>query len=256
MPEARLPATVTPWDQARAIDLVLRRLGIRRVALAFGASLGGMATLAWAAVAGERLERACVVACPFASSARVLAHDHLVREALLADPDFPHGTSTLGLSRQIALFGYRGRDALEQRQGRETAGPRHEGDRPWNPRMPYRVETYFRHLGEGTHPDPRCTVALLGAMDHHDLGRPPPWLSLRGPARMLERIRAHVTCVGISSDTFVCPEEVRDLVTRLGARAIYCELASDFGHDGFLVEKVQIARIVHKTLHGRAFDKR
>ena len=60
VPEARLPATVTPSDQARAIDLVLRRIGVRRVDLAFGASLGGMATLALASIAGERLERACV----------------------------------------------------------------------------------------------------------------------------------------------------------------------------------------------------
>ena len=93
-------------------------------------------------------------------------------------------------------------------------------------------------------------------MNHHDLGRTPPWLSLRGPARIVYRIRAHVTCVGISSDTFVSPDEVRDLVTRLGPQANYREITSNFGHDEFLVAKEQIARIVHDILHGRAFDRR
>ena len=240
-PESRLPATVTPWDQARAADLALRRLGLTRIDLAFGASLGGMVALALAALMGERMIRALVVAAPFASSAWVLAHDHVVREALLADPEFPHGTRTARLARQIGFFGYRGREALIARQGRETAGRRHEHRVPWNPRMPYRIESYFRHLGEGPQPDPRCTVALLGAMDHHDLGRTPP-SAPDGPP-MADRIRAHVTCASVSSDTFVRPEEVEALAHRL-PHASYRSIASDFGHDGFLVEKARIARLV------------
>lgn len=245
-PESRLPATVTPWDQARAAELALRGLGIHEIDLVLGASLGGMVALALAALMEERVAGACVVAAPRVSSPWMLAHDHLVREALLSDPDYPFGTTTVGLARQIAMFGYRGRDALSTRQGRETAGRRSDGHVPWNPRMPYRVETYFRHLGEGEQPDPRCTVALLGAMDHHDLARTPP-CARPGPP-MLDRVTARVTCVGVSSDTFVRCEEVRELAERLGPRATYREIISDFGHDGFLVEKVQLAHIVRHAL--------
>lgn len=246
-----LPATVTTWDQARALRLTLDALGLRRVHTVFGASIGGMVALAYAALAGDDLERACVVACPFVTSAATLAHDHLVREVLLSDRDYPHGTAMLGLARQVALFGYRGRGALEARQGRETAGPRHAGPVRWNPRAPYRIETYFRHLGEGPHRDARATIALLGAMDHHDLAREPPFAFRSGGGAMIDRVHARVTCVAVSSDTFVTPEEVRALATRLGDRATYREIESDYGHDGFLVERVKLARILHAVLTER-----
>jgi len=244
--DADLPATVTTWDQARAVRFALASLGIARVDLVFGASLGGMVGLTFAALAGPSLARAFLVACPAATSARTLAHDHLVRETLLADPDYPHGRATTGLARQVAFFGYRGPGALEARQGRETAGPRHEGQVAWNPRAPYRVETYFRHLGAGPHRDPRATIVLLGAMDHHDLARTPPFAAPGPP--MLDRIHADVTCVGVSSDTFVTTDEVRALASRLGTRGKYREIETDYGHDGFLVEKTTLAGLLREAL--------
>lgn len=245
--ERRLPATVTTWDQARAVTFALHALGLHRVRLVLGASLGGMVALALAAYQGDAIERACAIASPLATSAWTLAHDHLVREVLLSDPDFPHGEATRALARQVAFFGYRGRRALVERQGRETSGPRHAGAVAWSPRAPYRVETYFRHIAEGPHPDPRDTVAMLGAMDHHDLARRPPFLPGREGDAPLDRVSAHVTCVGISSDTFVTKEEVEAVAHALGARATYREITSDFGHDGFLVEEARVAAIAREA---------
>ncbi|MBL9113313.1 MAG: alpha/beta fold hydrolase [Myxococcales bacterium] len=245
--ERRLPATVTTWDQARAVTFALHALGLHRVRLVLGASLGGMVALALAAYQGDAIERACAIASPLATSAWTLAHDHLVREILLSDPDFPHGEGTRALARQVAFFGYRGRRALVERQGRETSGPRHAGAVPWSPRAPYRVETYFRHIAEGPHPDPRDTVAMLGAMDHHDLARRPPFWPGREGDAPLDRVSAHVTCVGISSDTFVTKEEVEAVAHALGARATYREITSDFGHDGFLVEEARVAAIAREA---------
>ncbi|MFO0638061.1 MAG: alpha/beta fold hydrolase [Polyangiaceae bacterium] len=245
--ERRLPATVTTWDQARAAAFALDALGLRRVRLVLGASLGGMVALALSAYLGEAIERACAIASPLATSAWTLAHDHLVREILLSDPEFPRGVETRALARQAAFFGYRGRRALVQRQGRATAGPRHDGAVAWSPRAPYRVETYFRHIAEGPHPDPRDTIALLGAMDHHDLARRPPFWPRPEGESPLDRVRARVTCVGISSDTFVTREEVEAVAHALGARATYREITSDFGHDGFLVEEARVAAIAREA---------
>ncbi len=245
--ERELPATVTTWDQARAVAFALHALGLHRVRLVLGASLGGMVALALAAYQGDAIERACAIASPLATSAWTLAHDHLVREVLLSDPDFPHGEATRALARQVAFFGYRGRRALVERQGRETSGPRHGGAVAWSPRAPYRVETYFRHIAEGPHPDPRDTIAMLGAMDHHDLARRPPFWPGREGEAPLDRVRARVTCVGISSDTFVTKEEVEAGARALGARATYREITSDFGHDGFLVEEARVAAIVREA---------
>ncbi len=259
--EHDLPATVTTWDQARALVFALTRLGLvdaalgptgesspRRLSLLFGASLGGMVVLTAAALLGARLERGLVVAAPATTGAHVIAHDHLIREALLSDPDYPRKGPGLALARQIALFGYRGREALEKRQGRDTAGPRHEGAPAWNPRAPYRVETYFRHHGDTFDYDPASLLTLLGAMDHHDLERCPPFAHGLSTERgsMATRIRAALTLVGVSSDAFVPSAEVEASARALGAD--FRVIESDYGHDGFLVEKVQLARIVRDVL--------
>lgn len=255
-----LPATVTTWDQARALVFALTRLGLvdpalgpigeastRRLSLLFGASLGGMVVLTAAALLGARLEKGLVVAAPATTGAHVIAHDHLIREALLSDPAYPRRGPGLALARQIALFGYRGREALEKRQGRDTAGPRHEGPPAWNPRAPYRVETYFRHHGDTFDYDPASLLTLLGAMDHHDLSRIPPFArALLSPVPIADRIRAALTFVGVSSDGFVPCDEVEASARALDAD--FRVLESDYGHDGFLVEKVQIARIVREVL--------
>jgi homoserine O-acetyltransferase len=258
--EQELPATVTTWDQARALVFALTQLGLvdpaidssaeattRRLSLLFGASLGGMVVLTAAALLGARLERGLVVAAPATTGAHVIAHDHLIREALLSDPAYPRRGPGLALARQVALFGYRGREALEKRQGRDTAGPRHEGAPAWNPRAPYRVETYFRHHGDSFDYDPASLLTLLGAMDHHDLSRTPPFARAPAlPASMKDRIRARLTFVGVSSDGFVPCDEVRASARALGAD--FRVIESDYGHDGFLVEKVQLAHIVRAAL--------
>lgn len=267
--EHGLPATVTTWDQARALVFALERLGLvdthahensettpRRLSLLFGASLGGMVVLTAAALLGSRLERGLAVAAPATSSAHVLAHDHLIREALLSDPAYPQKGPGLALARQIALFGYRGREALQKRQGRDTAGPRHEGAPAWNPRSPFRVETYFRHHGDTFDYDPASLLTLLGAMDHHDLERCPPFARGLATERvsMTSRIRAALTLVGVSSDAFVPCEEVEASAQGLGAD--FRVIESDYGHDGFLVEKVQLARIVQEVLKAPASVRR
>lgn len=67
---------------------------------------------------------------------------------------------------------------------------------------------------------------------------------------MKDRIRAELTFVGVSSDGFVPCADVEASARALGAH--FRTLESDYGHDGFLVEKVQLARIVREVLGARA----
>jgi homoserine O-acetyltransferase len=85
-------------------------------------------------------------------------------------------------------------------------------------------------------------------MDHHDLERCPPFAHGLSTERgsMATRIRAALTLVGVSSDAFVPSAEVEASARALGAD--FRVIESDYGHDGFLVEKVQLARIVRDVL--------
>jgi homoserine O-acetyltransferase len=73
-------------------------------------------------------------------------------------------------------------------------------------------------------------VALMGAMDAHDLG------DLRSPLPDTRARVAEVVGVGIDSDIFYYPREVRDWVRAYGAAGVnakYKEISSPYGHDAF-----------------------
>ena len=73
-------------DIVRAERLALSHLGIERIALAVGGSLGGMRALQWALDAPERIGYAVAVGAHDHHSAMGIALNALQREALELDP--------------------------------------------------------------------------------------------------------------------------------------------------------------------------
>jgi homoserine O-acetyltransferase len=80
------------WDNVAAQDRLLREvLGIDRIALIYGWSMGGQQALHWGALHPDRVERICVTC----TSARTSPHNRLflesLRLALTADPEWRGG---------------------------------------------------------------------------------------------------------------------------------------------------------------------
>ncbi len=268
IPAVDLPATVTTWDQARSILLALDALGVSRVELLTGGSLGGMVALALAALDPERFERLVPIAACAAASSWILAWNHVGRQAILADPGFPDDVGRgLELARQVATITYRAEPGLDRAQGRRQ-GSDESGD--WSSRARYHVQTYLEHQGQKLRArfDARSSLTLIGAMDHHDLSRRPPrpegvesWpahvdpapAAFGGPALEpaqprpaswgLDRIRAATLAIGIDTDALYLPAHTDDLVRALAARgaaARMATLSSQHGHDAFLTEWDQL----------------
>lgn len=264
--DARFPATITTWDQARSILLALDALGIDRVHLSLGGSIGGMIVLCLAALAPERFERILPIAACEATSAWVIGWNHVARQALLLDPEYPSRPSRgLQIARQIAMLTYRAEPGLEERQGRELADQR-AAPGPFT----FQVGSYLEHQGRKLHDrfDAESYLLQLGAMDHHDLGRPPPLPSADEPwahdGRLdgsqigdgelswgLSRIRASARVVYVDTDNLCQPEQSRALVERLRRLGRYAEsgmITSPHGHDGFLIEWAQLANQIDAAL--------
>ncbi|MDC0710630.1 alpha/beta fold hydrolase [Stigmatella sp. ncwal1] len=242
--ERSLPATITPWDQARAILQALDALGIERVELLAGGSLGGMIVLCLAVLAPERFERLLPIAACEAASSWVVGWNHVARQALLLDLEFP-GASRRGLelARQLAMLTYRAEPSLEARQARPASD--------WSPRALYPVQSYLEHQGRQLRArfDTRSYLALLGAMDHHDLSRPPE--GTPEGAWGVARIRASTLCVGIDRDQLFFPEHMEKLSERLralGRHSEYAALSSLHGHDGFLIEWEPLEELLRRAL--------
>jgi homoserine O-acetyltransferase len=236
----RFPS-LTPGDLARAHIPLLDHLGVERLAVATGGSLGGMVALHWGVLTPVPLDRLVVFAAPARTSAQAIGWNAAQRLAIEADPAwrggrYPAGegpTAGLAAARAIAMITYRSVVEFDQRFGRRQS------------RTPgrYDVEHYLRRHGDKlvARFDARSYVALMEAMDAHDLGDP------EAAGRHTARQAAEVIGVGIDTDILYYPGEVRSWVEAYrkgGANARYEEIATPYGHDAFLIELEQVDRIL------------
>ncbi len=247
---ARFPE-LTIRDQVRAQMALADALGVRRIRLVIGGSMGGLQTLEWALLDGERVDAIAVVAASARHSAWCLAWCEIQRLALRADPRFLEGHYTadamplagLGTARAIAMATYRSPLALEDRFGRNsTAAVYGTGATASDD---FAVRAWVRHHAENfvRRFDANAYLRLLGAMDHHDVGA-----GRGGVAAALARVAQPALVVSISSDLLYLPLEQEMLADALpNARLLV--VPSVRGHDGFLIDADRLEPAV-RTFRG------
>jgi homoserine O-acetyltransferase len=243
-------------DNVRAQALLLDSLGIRRLRLVLGASLGGMQSLEWAIHDPERVERAVIIGvAPL--SAMGLALNHLQRQAIQHDPNWAGGhylpqrtpRRGLALARQIGMISYKSAELFDERYGRN---PNRNGEDPWGLDDQgggliggrFDIAGYLDHQGEVFMDrfDANSYLAILRTMDIWD-----PLHGQSSPKEVFSRIRARLSFVGISSDWLFPPESVRDFaytIRAAGVQADYREMTSAHGHDAFLAEQIELVRLL------------
>jgi homoserine O-acetyltransferase len=247
---------VTIRDVVRAQAHVLDELGVRRLHIVIGASIGGMQALQWAVDFPERVEH-CIAIGTAPLSAMGLALNHLQRKTIQLDPKFKGGNYSpgeqpaggLGLARAIAMCSYKSAELFGERYARK---PNRNGEDPLQSLdHRYDVAGYLDYQGEKfvARFDANSYLVISKMMDTFDLGR-----GYASESEALQRIKAHVSLVGISSDWLLPPEDVRALAERMetpGVRCDYTEFESSHGHDGFLAEVDAIAAVVSGRFHAR-----
>jgi homoserine O-acetyltransferase len=247
-------------DNVRAQARLLDSMGIRRLRLVLGGSIGGMQALDWAILNPERVERALIIAVA-PVSAMGLALNHLQRQAILHDPDWAGGHYLpqrppgrgLALARQIGMLSYKSAALFEERCGRN---PNRNGEDPWGLDDQaggqgggliggrFDIAGYLDHQGQRfiDRFDANAYLALLRTMDTWD-----PQRGFSSAAEAFNRIRARLSFVGISSDWLFPAEAVRhfvDTIRAAGVHADYREMTSDHGHDAFLAEQAELVRLL------------
>lgn len=243
---------VTVRDMVAVQRRVLDVLGVRRLALAIGGSLGGMQVLEWALLHPERVDAVAPIATAARHSAWAIALGELSRLAIVGDPAWRDGdyeeqpARGLALARMVAMVTYRHSDDFGRRFGRETAdgGGKRFDDPFGDGSSSFQVERYLRYQGRKLVDrfDANAYLCLSRAMDAHDVGRG------RGPVEeVLGSIRVPALCVGIDSDLLYPAAEQRELCRAIPG-AIYREIRSIKGHDGFLVEHGQLGEILDEFL--------
>jgi homoserine O-acetyltransferase len=229
---------ITIRDQVRAQMALADSLGIRSIRLVIGGSMGGLQALEWAVLDADRVQAVASIAASGRHSAWCLAWSEAQRMALRADEKFRNGNydpadppaAGLAAARAIAMIGYRSPGSLERRFGRATGhdvfGPL--ADQPER----FAVGGWLRHHGKALvgRFDANAYLALLDAMDSHDLGRG------RGSyADALARITQPTLVVSVTSDALYVPSEQQSLARMLPCAEL-ADFDSDHGHDGFLTD--------------------
>lgn len=228
-------------DIVRAEVLLLDSLGIERLKLAIGASIGGMQALQLAVDFPDRVARAIgIAAAPL--GAMGLGLNHLQRQAIELDPDYKDGEYLpdapprrgLGIARELAVCSYKSDELFAKRYARK---PDRSGEDPWSGTGGrFDVAGYLDHQGEkfNSRFDANSYLAITRMMDLFD-----PVYGYKSQLAAYGRVKAAVTLVGITSDWLFPAADVLQLAEKLVAAGVSCdykELVSNHGHDAFLAE--------------------
>jgi homoserine O-acetyltransferase/O-succinyltransferase len=248
---------VSVRDNVKAQARLLDSLGVRRLRLVLGGSIGGMQAMEWTILHPERVERALIIGVT-PLSAMGLALNHLQRQAIQHDPEWAGGrylpqkppTRGLALARQIAMISYKSAPLFDERYGRNPN--QRTGEDPWSANGNgsgltggrFDIAGYLDHQGQRfiERFDANAYLAILRAMDTWD-----PLRGFASPEEAFGRVKARLSFIGISSDWLFPAEDVRrfaESICQAGARADYREMQSAHGHDAFLAEQVELVRLL------------
>lgn len=231
---------VTVRDIVRANDLVRRHLGIRKIDLMVGGSIGGFQSIEWAIMEPEIFDRTVFIACSARVTPWLTAWEEAQRMALEADPTFRECASLRGgemglrCARSIALISYRsyaGYNATQAEQDDDCL-------------FADRAASYQRYQGKKLSDrfDAYSYYYLSDSVNSNNVGR-----GRGGVEAALSKIKAECTVIGIDSDGLF-PVEEQKMIAEHVPGAKYYEITSKFGHDGFLLENNQLTEIIAPLL--------
>jgi homoserine O-acetyltransferase len=261
----RFPA-LTILDMVRAQKLLLDHLGVAELHTVIGGSMGGMTAMLFAIEFPRFTRRLLAMATTAREGAQAIAFNEVGRQAIMQDPawlngDYPRdGGPRVGLAiaRMMAHITYLSDASMDRKFGRRTIqsraqSPQLSTELAQQPaaadfNLQFEVESYLRHQGQTfiNRFDANSYLYITRALDQFDLDH--AYGSLESA---FAPVQAESLIVGFTSDWLFPPEQNRQIalaLLRAGKRASYAELATDLGHDSFLLESEELYALVRGFL--------
>jgi homoserine O-acetyltransferase len=262
-PSSLNPATGAPYattfpgitipDMVRLQKLLIDHLGIERLLSVTGGSMGGMQALEWAASYPDTVVSAIPIATTARHSAQQIAFNEVGRQAIMVDPDWNGGNyydskppaRGLAVARMVGHITYMSDESMREKFGRRLRDKENYG---FDFSVDFEVESYLRYRGNqfvGRF-DANSYLYITKALDYFDLSDASGSLATsfgKGNTRFL--------VISFTSDWLYPSYQSVEIVQALRGMnrdVAYCELASNYGHDAFLVDVGEQTEVVRGFL--------
>ena len=249
---------VTIKDMVSAQKRLIDHFGISRLFAVTGGSMGGMQVLQWASTYPDMVFAAVPIAAAAYHSAQNIAFNEVGRQSIFSDPDYAAGRywegdripeRGLAVARMVAHITYLSEEALTRKFGRRVRGAQSiTGFADM-----FEVESYLRHQGSTfvRRFDANSYLTITRATDYFDLAE-----EHGGDlAVAFKGSRTRFCLISFSSDWLYPTAESRAIARALNGAAAnvsFVEIASDKGHDAFLLDEPDFHRALAGFLAGCA----
>ena len=244
---------ITISDMVKVQKLLLDRLGIKELLAVIGGSIGGMQVLQWALAYPEFVRAAVPVATSSHLGAQSIAFDTVGRNAVLADANFAEGQyhdrkgpdRGLAIARMIGHITYLSEQGMREKFGRQL---RSAEEYSYDFNSEFAVETYLDYQGQTfvERFDANSYLYITKAADYFDLEK--DYGSLAGA---FDKVQSRFLVASFASDWLFTPaqsEEIVDALITNGKDVSFCNIASSYGHDAFLLETETLGSFISSFL--------
>ena len=232
----------TIHDMVKAYQALRHHLGIHRIHIGIGGSMGGQQLLEWAVQEPPLFEYIVPIATNAWHSAWGKAFNASQRWCIEADPTWQQASPEAGIAgmkvaRSVALLSYRHYETYQLFQSDEEAEPLDS----------YKAGSYQHHQGEklAKRFNAFSYHRLSSSMDSHHLGR-----GRTDAFTALQSITANTLVIGITTD-ILFPLTEQQYLARHIPGAKLSTISSLYGHDGFLLEFEKIEKEIQTFLANR-----
>lgn len=255
---ADFPA-ITIKDMVNTQKILVDYWGIERVFAVIGGSMGGMQVLQWAVSYPDQVYAVMPIATSSFHSAQNIAFNEVGRQAIFSDPDWRDGEywrygvtpyRGLAVARMMAHITYLSEDALNRKFGRKLQESLKDSSFPIFGER-FQIQSYLHYQGSNfvRRFDANSYVRITQAMDWFDLSQ----FHDGDLVKAFAHVKSRFCVISLSSDWLFPTSRSRAIVqalNRVGAKVSFVEIATDKGHDAFLLEEPDLDITIKGFLSG------
>jgi homoserine O-acetyltransferase len=246
---------ITINDMVNAQYNLLDFFKIDKLYSVVGGSMGGMQVLQFVANFPDKTKTAIPIACTASHSAQNIAFNELGRQSIMADSNWKEGNYSrlnlspdkgLAVARMAAHITYLSQKGLQEKFGRKL---QEKDDLNFSFDADFQIESYLRYQGSifVDRFDANSYLYITRAMDYFDLIK-----QFKGNlSNAFEKTKTKFFIISFTSDWLYPTLENKEIVIALnssGADVGFIEIASDKGHDSFLLNVPDFLKTVKNFL--------